>query len=246
MDEAGMGTGMEKTANAPGAAPHLHHGHRDRMRERAERTGLDGFADHEVLELLLFQVLPRVNTNPIAHRLLKRFGSLSAVLEADPADLAGIDGMGAKGGAFLALLPHLSRRYLKDRTERDDPLLNHPDTVANYVVPLMAGRKEEAVFLLCLDARCRVRFPALLATGTVAEAHVHPRHAVEAALRHQAASAILVHNHPSGDPTPSTADQHLTEHLFKALDTVEVPLLDHVIVGSDAVFSFQKEGLMPG
>lgn len=224
----------------------LHHGHRERMRDRALKAGLDGFADHEVLEMLLFSVIPRANTNPVAHRLLQRFGSLSAVLEADPRDLAGVQGVGRRGGVFLSLFPHFSRRYLHDRVTRNPPRLTDPEAVASYLVPLMAGRAEEVVYLLCLDAQCRVQFPALLSSGTVAEAHVHPRQAVEVALRHRAVSAILAHNHPSHNPSPSGADHKLTERISQALAAVDIPLLDHVIVAGDRTFSFEREGLLPG
>jgi DNA repair protein RadC len=223
----------------------LHHGHRDRLRRRALEEGLDGMADHEVLELLLFNVLPRVNTNPVAHRLLERFGSLSAVLEADPRDLATVRGIGDRGAAFLACLPHVARRYSHDRVRRANPRLTDPEAVAAYVVPLMAGRAEEVVYLLCLDAQCRVRFPALLSSGTVSEAHVHPRQAVETALRHRATSAILAHNHPSGQTAPSGSDHRMTAHVARALAAVGIPLLDHVIVAGERTFSFEKEGMLP-
>jgi len=236
----------EKEHAAGGAPePALHRGHRDRMRRRALEDGLDGFADHEVLELLLFAVLPRVNTNPIAHRLLARFGSLSAVLEADPNDLATVTGVGRRGAQFLAGMPHLARRYMHDRVRRENPRLTDPDAVAAYVTPLMAGRTEEVIYVLCLDAQCRVRFPALVASGTVTEAHLHPRQAVEMALRHRAASAILAHNHPAGEAMPSGADHRMTQRVAEALASVGVPLLDHVIVAGERVFSFEKEGLLP-
>ena len=224
----------------------LHHGHRDRMRERAALEGLDGFADHEVLELLLFAVIPRANTNPVAHRLLKRFGSLSAVLEADPKDLAGVDGIGAKGGMFLAQIPHIARRYMHDRVVRDNPALTSPDAVSQYLIPLMASRAEEVVYLLCLDAQFKVRFPALISEGTVAEAHVHRRQVIQEALRHQAVSVILAHNHPAGGTDPSTADRHLTQRIHAALAAVDIPMLDHVIVAGEKTFSFQQNGMMPG
>ncbi len=224
---------------------HLHHGHRERMRARAAKEGLDGFADHEVLELLLFAVIPRANTNPVAHRLLKRFGSLSAVLEADPVDLSTVDGIGERGGVFLSQIPHFSRRYLHDRSVRDNPRLTHAKAVGDYLKPLLSGRPEEVVYLLCLDAGCRVQFPALLSSGTVVEAHVHPRQVVEVALRHRAASVILAHNHPSGNPEPSGSDRALTERIHAALAAVDIPLLDHVIVAGEAVFSFEEKQLLP-
>ncbi len=224
----------------------IHTGHRARMRDRAAREGLDGFADHEVLELLLFAVIPRANTNPIAHRLLARFGSLSAVLEADPKDLAGVDGIGEKGGLFLAQIPEISRRYLHDKVVRANPRLNDPKTVSQYLLPLLSGRAEEVIYLLCLDAQFRVVFPALLSEGTVVEAQVQRRQVVETALRHRAVSAILAHNHPGGGVEPSESDHHLTHRIHAALGAVDIPLLDHVIVAGENTFSFQQFGLMPG
>jgi DNA repair protein RadC len=243
------GAGVGQKERAAGAAEPadaaIHRGHRDRMRRRAEEEGLDGFADHEVLELLLFAVLPRVNTNPVAHRLLARFGSLSGVLEADPNDLVTVRGVGRRAASFLPTVPGIARRILQDRVRRDNPRLSDPDAVAAYVMPFMAGRPEEVIYLLCLDAQCRVRFPALVASGTVTEAHLHPRQAVETALRHRAASAILAHNHPAGEATPSGADHRMTQRVAEALASVGVPLLDHVIVAGERVFSFEKEGLLP-
>lgn len=238
-----MGEKEHAAGGAPDAA--LHRGHRERVRRRALEEGLDGFADHEVLELVLFAVLPRVNTNPIAHRLLARFGSLSAVLEADPNDLVTVPGVGRRAAQFLPILPPLARRVLQDRGRRRNPRLTDPDAVAAYVMPLMAGRPEEVIYLLCLDAQCRVQFPALIAAGTVTAAHVEPRQAVETALRHRAASAILAHNHPAGEAAPSGADLRMTQRVAEALASVGVPLLDHVIVAGERVFSFEKEGLLP-
>jgi len=223
----------------------LHAGHRERLRERATNEGIDGFADHEVLELLLFSVIPRANTNPLAHRLLTRFGSLSAVLEADPLDLATVDGVGDRGGAFLATIPAISRRYMHDRVAHQAPCLTDPANVSDYLVPLMGGRPEEVIYLLCLDVQYRVKFPALLSSGTVTEAYVHRRHVVEAALRHRAASVILAHNHPSGNAMPSQADIDLTMRLVAALAAVDIPLLDHVIVAGEETFSFQDAQMMP-
>ncbi len=222
----------------------LHHGHRERLRERAA-AGLDSFADHEVLELLLFSVIPRANTNPIAHRLLARFGSLSAVLEADPRDLATVEGMGARAASFLTLMPPLTRRYLHDRVVTDRPRLEGPVSVSEYLVPLLAGRAEEVAYLLCLDASLGVRYPALLGSGSVASTAVTPRQVVEVALRHRAVSVILAHNHPSGSLAPSGADRAMTCRIYAALAAVDIPLLDHVIVAGEKTYSFERSGIWP-
>lgn len=223
----------------------IHEGHRDRLRARFLEDRLDGFDDHQVLELLLFHVIPRGDTNPTAHRLMDRFGSLSAVLEAAPRDLASIKGMGVRAAAFLSLVPQVTRRYLHDRVRRDNPRLNSSETVIEYVSPLMTGRPEEVFYVLCLDSHCRVLYPAVISEGTVKEAHVAPRHVVEQALRHRASSVVLAHNHPGGAAKPSNADHRLTELLVQTLGAIGIPVLDHVIVAGDQTYSFAREGVLP-
>jgi DNA repair protein RadC len=198
--------------------------------------GLDAFDDHQVLELILFYAVPRVDTNPIAHRLMNRYGSLAAVLEADPRDLQSVEGVGAQAAAFLALLPQLTRRYLADRSRRERPSLRSTEAAAAYLVPLMAGRAEEVFFVLCLDSQLRVLFPALVSEGTVKDALVHPRHVVE---------AVLAHNHPGGTAKPSNHDHRLTRQLVDALGAIGIPVHDHVIVAGESTFSFAREGVLP-
>lgn len=225
--------------------PRLHEGHRERLRTRFLEGGLDGFDDHQVLELLLFHVIARGDTNPLAHRLMDRFGSLSAVLEADPKDVASIEGVGARAAAFLSMIPQITRRYFHDRVKRDNPRLNSSEVVVDYVSPLMAGRPEEVFYVLCLDSHCRVLYPALIGEGTVKEAHVEPRHVVEEALRHRASSVVLAHNHPGGAAKPSNADHRLTALLVQTLGAIGIPVLDHVIVAGDQNYSFAREGVLP-
>lgn len=223
----------------------LHSGHRERLRRRFLEEGIDSFEEHQVLELLLFHVIPRGDTNTTAHRLIQRFGSLSAVLEADPKDVATVDGIGEKAAAFLAMIPQVTRRYYHDRVLRDRPKLNSSDLVAEYLVPLMAGRPEEVFYVLCLDTQCRVLYPALISEGTVKEAAVYPRHVVEAALRHRAASVIFAHNHPAGTFTPSPQDHNLTKLLVQALGPLDIKVLDHIIVAGNRAYSFASEGVLP-
>nr|VFK20038.1 MAG: DNA repair protein RadC [Candidatus Kentron sp. LPFa] len=223
----------------------LHQGHRERLKNRFLSEGLDSFEDHQVLELVLFQVLQRRDTNPIAHRLLDRFGSLSAVLEADPRDLASVEGVGKHAATFLSLLPAVTRRYFHDRVTRDRPQLDNSELVTEYFIPLMAGRSEEVFYVLCLDAQCRVLYPALLSEGTVKETHVHPRRVVETAIRHRAVSVILAHNHPSGTPHPSRQDEDLTRRLVQTLGGVDIRVLDHVIVAGKDAYSFAESGVLP-
>ncbi|MBF0445288.1 MAG: DNA repair protein RadC [Magnetococcales bacterium] len=224
--------------------PKLHDGHRKRLRQRFFREGLEQFEDHQVLELLLFHAVPRRDTNEIAHLLLKRFGSLSAVLEADPKDLATIPGMGESAVAFVSLIPPLTRRYLTDSVSRHKPTLDDSRKTNAYLTPLMAGRTEEVFYVLCLNSSCQLLFPALISKGTVNEANIHPRHVVEAALRHKAASVIFAHNHPSGQLKASRADINITRVLVQALIPIGIKVLDHVIVAGRQNLSMAAEGLL--
>ncbi len=228
----------------PSEKSQLHSGHRKRLRQRFFREGLEQFEDHQVLELMLFHAVPRRDTNEMAHMLLKRFGALSAVLEADPKDLATVPGMGESAVAFISLIPPLTRRYLTDSATRDKPTLNDSRMTNAYLTPLMAGRTEEVFYVLCLNSSCRLQFPALISKGTVNEANIHPRHVVEAALRHKASSVILAHNHPSGSLKASRADINMTRVLVQALTPIGIKVLDHVIVTGSGNLSMMAEGLM--
>lgn len=239
---AGIGVAESCPPREPAGHP-LHAGHRLRLRRRFLQTGLEAFEDHQVLELLLFQVLPRRDTNQIAHLLLRRFGSLSATLEADPADMALVPGMGEHSATFLALIPHVTRRYLHDRVLREKHPLNHADHAKSYAIALLVGRTEEAFYVICLNSRCQVLFPALIARGTVREAYVHPRQVVETVLRHKAAGVILAHNHPAGSLKPSPEDIRLTRSLFQALIPIGVRVLDHLIVAEEECLSMSESGL---
>ncbi|MEO5377217.1 MAG: DNA repair protein RadC [Magnetococcus sp. DMHC-6] len=222
----------------------LHQGHRARLRQRYLREGLEGFENHQVLEMLLFYAIPRQDTNQIAHLLLKRFGSFAAILEADPQDLATVPGMGEVAATFLSMIPPLTRYYLQDRVKRIKLPLDEAENSKSYVIPLMTGRTEEVFYVLCLDSSCRLLFPALISRGTVKEALIHPRHVVEATLRHKAANVILTHNHPSGNPTPSRADIHLTHLLQRVLIPIGIRVLDHLIVADGEAFSMAQEGIL--
>jgi len=221
-----------------------HDGHRARLRRRFLEQGLDGFEDHQVLELLLTYAIPRSDTNGVAHALMRRFGCLSAVLEADPRDLATVEGMGENAAVFLSLLPQATRRYFFDRVRQERPRLDDPDKGTRYLMALLSGRSEEVFYVLCLDTQCRVIYPALVSQGTVKEAHIHPRHVVQEALAHKAAAVILAHNHPSGALKPSPQDHQITRVLVQALAPLDIKVLDHIIIGGDDYFSFADSGMM--
>ena len=223
----------------------LHGGHRGRLKTRFLKEGVESFDDHQVVELLLFYAIPRLDTNPAAHRLMQRFGSFSAVLEADPKDLASVEGVGANAAAFLSMIPQVTRRYFLDRIKHTRRPLNTSEAAAEYLVPLMAGRSEEVFYVICLDSQLRVLYPEIVSEGTVKDAFVHPRHVVEAAVRHKAASVILAHNHPAGSVKPSSHDLKLTRNLVQALGGMNVQVVDHIIVAGKQIYSFSREGTLP-
>ncbi len=222
-----------------------HGGHRERVRKRFREEGLEHFEDHQVLELLLFYVIPRGDTNDIAHELLKQFGSLSAVLNAPIGELVRVPGIGEQAALFLTLMPQLVRRYQKDLSLRESraPILNSVEAVSAYVQSLMLGRPEEAFYVLCLDVRCRLLKAVLISEGTSRETAVYPSKVAEAALRHRASSVIFVHNHPAGSLSPSSQDRQLTRRLVQALGPLSIRVLDHLIVAGEGVYSFAEQGI---
>jgi DNA repair protein RadC len=223
----------------------VHEGHRARLRRRFTEEGLDGFEDHQVLELVLFYAIPRRDTNEIAHLLLRRFGSLSGVLEADPADLSHVEGVGDGAAALLSLLPALTRRYYIDRVHQVRHALTSSERAAAFLIPFMAGRTQEVFYVVCLDTQSRVIVPALVAEGLPDRVHVEPRQVVEAALRHKAFAVILAHNHPTGQAKPSTADHRVTQRLCDAFSAIGVGVRDHIIIAGDDWFSFALSGDLP-
>ncbi|MGI6064958.1 MAG: RadC family protein [Bacillota bacterium] len=221
----------------------LHEGHRGRLKTRFLEEGLDGFEDHQVLELLLFFSIPRKDTNVIAHQLLKKFGSLTGVFDADPKDLAKTSGIGENSSILLSLIPSLTRRYALDRWGKR-PVLDGTAKAGEYVLSLFAGRTYEAFYIICLDSQLGVIFPALLNEGTINQAPVYPRVIVETALRHKAHSVILAHNHPGGSTKPSQQDIEVTKRVKRALESIEISVLDHIIAAGTQYVSLAEKGLV--
>lgn len=219
----------------------IHDGHRHRLKERFLREGLDGFDEHNVLELMLFYCIPRKDTNPIAHALLTHFGSLAQVLEAPVEELAKVPGVGENAAAYLSLLSALTRYYLVSRS-RDLKILTTVEQCGEYLVPRFQGRTNETVMLLCLDAKCKVLCCKEIGEGSVNSAGVPVRRVVETALGANATTVILAHNHPSGMALPSSEDIQTTQRVAAALAAVEIVLADHIIVAEDDFVSLAQSG----
>ena len=207
----------------------IHDGHREKMRRRFLETGLEGFADHEALELLLYYAIPRRDTNPIAHALMERYDSLSGVLNAPVEDLEKVEGIGESAAILLSLVSRLSRKArIADASQ--ETILNSSERAGAYLLERFAGERRELVFLLCLDRKGRLLACKRLAEGDVASADLNIRKVVEMALLTSASAVILAHNHPSGVAVPSSSDEAATRQVAEALRTIGVRLVDHIVV----------------
>ena len=219
----------------------IHKGHRQRMKERFLQEGLDHFTDIQVLELLLFYCVPRQDTNPLAHRLLQHFGSFAQVLDAPVEELAKVPGIGESAATFLHLIPEASRYYQVDQASHV-VILPTLEKCARYMVPFFYGRRVETVFLLCLDAKCKVICCKEVGEGCVNSASISTRKIVETALGVNATSVVLAHNHPSGVAIPSGEDIQTTQRIAAALHCVDIQLVDHIVVADDDYISMAQSG----
>lgn len=224
----------------------IHDGHRQRLKNRFRLEGLDNFDELHVLELLLFYCVPRQDTNPLAHRLLEQFGSLAQVLEATADELEKVPGVGENVSTFLSLTTAVGRYYLVNRSMQNE-ILNTVDKCGEFLLPYFFGRRNETVFLLCLDAKCKVLCCKEVGEGSVNSAGIPIRRIVEMALGANATTVVLAHNHPSGLALPSGDDVQTTMRIAKALSTVEIRLADHIIVADDDFVSLSQSGYyLPG
>ena len=219
----------------------IHKGHRQRLKDRFLREGLDNFEELYVLELLLYYCIPRVDTNPIAHALLDHFGSLTAVFEATPEELKRVPGIGDNAATFLTLIPQAGRFYQIKRAQPGE-ILHTISQCGNYLVPYFYGRENETVFLLCLDAKCKVLACKLVGEGSVNSANIPSRRVVEIALNTNATTVVLAHNHPSGLALPSHEDVETTLRLARAMEAVEITLADHIVVADNDFVSMAQSG----
>lgn len=219
----------------------VHADHRERLRERFLKEGLDNFQDHNVLELLLFYAIPQKDTNEEAHALIDTFGSLSEVLEASYEDLCSVKGIGPRAATLIKLMPELFRKYEVDKLNTEEVFLNDSELAAEYACKFFKGITEEKLYLLSLDSRCRLVSMDLMSEGTTDSTPVNIRLIIETALKNKATSVILVHNHPTGITAPSKADIDITSKLAYVLKQTELSLDDHIIVGhGNNYFSFRK------
>lgn len=229
------------TAQKPEEKPH-HTGHRDRLRERF-LAAPDAIPDYELLELLLFMAIPRRDVKPIAKILIARFGNLAGVLNASRADLEGVDGISENTAVAIKTVQAAGLRLLKaDIANR--PLLNSWQRLLDYLQATMAHEKKEHFRLLFLNKKNELIVDEIQQSGTVDHTPAYPREIMKRALECAATAIILVHNHPSGDPTPSKEDIAMTKLICSAAAPFGIVVHDHLIVSRNGVTSFKTLGLM--
>lgn len=241
--EAGPGFLAGLDALASEAEPPGHTGHRARMRTKLLTAGPDALLDHELLEMVLFLALPRRDTKPIARALITRFGSFANALAAPLSDLREVEGLGEAGAAALRIVQGAALRLARAEV-MDRPVLNNWDRLLAYLTAALSREKVEQFRVLFLDTRNRLIADEAQARGTVNHTPVYPREVVRRALELQATALILVHNHPSGDPTPSRADLEMTQEVKAAASVLGIVLHDHLVVGNGRHLSFRREGLL--
>ena len=225
--------------------PTLHKNHRARVKERFLKEGLSAFADHEVLELLLFYAIPQGDLNPLAHKLIDRFKTPSAVFNAPFEELSSIDGIGPHSALLIKLIPEISEYYTA-LAVRDKKIITTSQDAGKYVCSMIGCKKQEVFAIICMDAQRKILAFEILEEGTVAQANVHPRKVVECALKHNSSAVILAHNHPSAGAYASEDDRLLTTQLCALFEKMEIDVIDHIIAASAEKFvSMADSGLMP-
>jgi DNA repair protein RadC len=219
----------EEPAKVAEAEPH-YHGHRERLRTRFREAGPNALSDYELLELLLFRAQLRGDVKPLAKTLLAKFGSLAEVIAAPEARLLEVDGVGPATITELKVVHAAANRMLKDRV-KERPVLSSWNTVLDYCRSAMAFADKEQFRILFLDKRNQLIADEVQQTGTVDHTPVYPREVLKRALELSATAIILVHNHPSGDPTPSRADIQMTQAIIEVAKPLGISVHDHIIVG---------------
>ena len=219
----------------------IHEGHRKRMKERFMKSGLDDFAPHNVLELLLFYSIPRGDTYPIAHRLIDAFGSLSGVFDATPEELMKVSGVGESTAILISMIPQMARKYLEDKADAVNVVGGCGD-IGAYLLPKFVGRTNEALMMVSIDNKNKVISCSVVAEGTVDSAKVSRRKVMEEAMKVKATRVILAHNHPRGVAVPSAEDVAMTREIGRLFAQVGIELVDHIIIADDDYVSMAASG----
>ena len=218
----------------------IHGKHRERVKARFLTEGLDNLPPHNALELLLFYAIPQGDVNPLAHRMIERFGSFSGVIDAPIDQLLEVDGVGRHTAMLLKLVPAMARYYSSDKSR--DVCLDTTEKACSYFIDMYLGVNEERLYMTCLDGKCKVLSTTLVHVGSVNAVEVHLRKVVEIALRFNAVGVLLAHNHPGGVALPSSEDVATTTRILHTLQPLGIDLVDHIIVADNDAVSLSQSG----
>ncbi len=218
-------------------------GHRKRLRDKFIKSGLKGFHDYEIIELLLSLGTPRKDCKQQAKEAIKKFKTLRGVLEASPEELQQIDGIGAHSAFGIKLMQAVAREFLKEKII-DKPIYKSSQDVFDYLYHSMRDLKKEIFKVIYLNSQNQIIETEDLFEGTINSSAISTREVIEGAIKYNSASLIFVHNHPSGNPEPSQSDKAITRDLVYAGTIMRIRVLDHIIIGDNRYFSFAGEGLI--
>ena len=213
------------------------------MRERFFQHGLETFNEIEALEMLLYYAIPRKDTNPLAHALLDRFGSLDYVLSASEEELCEVPGISERTAALLMMVPQITQLSEVNRANRIKDVTRTEDAV-NFLIPRFRNQRREILLLLCLNSQKQITHVEVMNKGAVNYVTFDPRRVVEVALKRQAVSVIIAHNHPDGPALPSKEDDSATSQVYRALNTVGINLYDHIIIAGEDYASYRRSGAL--
>jgi len=219
-------------------------GHRKRLREKLIKSGITGFHDYEIVELLLTLGTPRKDCKQQAKAAIKKFKTLRGVLEAPLEELQEIRGIGPHNAFGIKLVQEVAREFLKEKI-LEKPICKSSKEVFDYLYHSMRDLKKEIFKVLFLDGKNHIIDIQDLFEGTLNISSVYPREIIKSAIKHNAVALIFVHNHPSGSPEPSLNDKEITKDLIEASNTMQIKVLDHIIIGDNRYFSFADDGLIP-
>lgn len=232
---------MDKVEKEKAASDHA--GHRKRMKQRYAETGLLGFSDHNVLEMLLFYAVPRKDTNQLAHDLINRFGSYTAVMEASREELMQVDGITEHSATLINLVTQMNRRYFEQKSVEKVRIIDS-NTAGEYFVGKFAYESNECAYAMLLDIKHHMITCQKISQGVVNGTSIDVRELCERALKFKASYVIVAHNHPSGVLMPSAEDESCTRMIKNALNVIGITLSDHILVAGGRYISFDRYGML--
>ncbi len=223
----------------------VHDGHRERMRRRYIEFGGQSFNDHEIIEMLLYYAYPRRDMNEMAHRVLNEFGgSVTRVVNSDPQSISDMCGISINAATLFSLIGEISRRMSVEKWDKN-VVLNKTAVAGEYAVSYLNGINIEKLYVVCLNNSMSVIKCVEASSGTIGSVYIDIRKVVEIAVKSDASNIILMHNHPSGNIKPSYEDIRFTIDCFKALATIKIKLVDHIIVADSEYYSFKDDNVLP-